>query len=139
MVIDGNLQYTADTNLLGLVAQNYVRVYHPCSGGTNQTTSTTQPNAMTSPTFDAAILSLTGSFMVDNYNCGATLGNLNVNGAIAQIYRGIVGIFGSTPHGYSKNYTYNDNLRSEEPPHFLEPIEATWRVVRETECNGTGC
>lgn len=139
IVIDGNLQYTANTNLLGLVAQNYVRVYHPCTGGTNQTNSVTQPNSMNNPTIDAAILSLTGSFMVDNYNCGATLGNLNVNGAIAQIYRGIVGIFGSTPHGYSKNYTYNDNLRSEEPPHFLEPIEATWRVVRETECNGTGC
>ena len=80
-------------NLLGLVAQNYVRVYHPCTGGTNQTNSVTQPNSMNNPTIDAAILSLTGSFMVDNYNCGATLGNLNVNGAIAQIYRGIVGIF----------------------------------------------
>lgn len=141
IIVDGNLTYDSPNTLLGLVAQNYVRVYHPCSGGTNVTTSTTQPNALSSPTIDAAILGLTGSFMVDNYSCGAPLGSLTVNGAIAQIYRGIVGTFsGSTiASGYSKNYWYNDNLRSEEPPHFIEPIEATWRTVRETECNGAGC
>jgi hypothetical protein len=40
--------------------------------------------------------------------------------------------------GYLKTCWYNDSLRSEEPPHFIEPIDATWRVVPETECNGAG-
>ena len=141
IIVDGNVTYDSPSTLLGLVAQNYVRVYHPCTSGNNLTGSSTQPNSLSSPTIDAAILGLTGSFMVDNYNCGSPLGSLTVNGAIAQIYRGIVGTFSgsSISSGYSKNYWYNDNLRSEEPPHFIEPIEATWRVVRETECNGAGC
>ena len=40
---------------------------------------------------DAAILSLQHSFIVDNYQCGAKLGKLTVNGAIAQQFRGPVG------------------------------------------------
>ena len=37
IVIDGNITHTGNA-LLGLIAQNYVRVYHPCSGtgGSNQ-------------------------------------------------------------------------------------------------------
>jgi hypothetical protein len=128
IVIDGNISRPAGSNaLLGLVAQNYVRVYHPCSSNTNQSGS------MSNPSITAAILTLSGSFIVDNYTCGAQLGNLSVTGAIAQIYRGPVGQIGTS--GYLKNYTYDDNLRAEEPPHFLEPVQAAWHVVRETECN----
>ena len=53
-------------------------------------------------------------------------------GAIAQVYRGPVGTIGST--GYLKNYVYDDRLREQEPPHFLNPIQAAWRIQRETEC-----
>ena len=128
IVVDGSLT-TSSGALVGLLANNYVRVYHLCSGGDNGT------GLLNGPTIDAAILSLTGSFIVDNYNCGANLGNLNVNGAIAQIHRGPVG--GSS--GYNKSYIYNDVLRTEEPPHFLEPIQASWQAERETECNGSSC
>jgi hypothetical protein len=113
--------------LLGLVAQNFVRIYHPCSNGQNQSGS------LSNPSIQAALLSLTGSFIVDNYNCGTQLGSLNVTGAIAQLYRGPVGVIGQD--GYLKNYNYDDTLRAEEPPHFLEPVQAAWHVVRETECN----
>jgi type II secretory pathway pseudopilin PulG len=127
IVIDGNITHSGNA-LLGLIAQNYVRVYHPCSGGTNQS------GYLSNPTIDAAILALTGSFIVDNYDCGSQsqLGNLSVFGAIAQVFRGPVGLIGST--GYLKNYTYDDRLREQEPPHFLNPIQAAWRIQRETEC-----
>ena len=54
-------------------------------------------------------------------------------GLIAQSYRGLAGIIGQD--SYIKNYNYDDDLRAEEPPHFLEPIQAAWHVARETECN----
>lgn len=129
VVIDGNLTKNSGSSLLGLIAQNYVRIYHPCTNSVNRTGSTSNPQ------ISAAILALTGSFIVDNYNCGAQLGSLSVTGAIAQIYRGPVGVIGTS--GYLKNYTYDDNLRAEEPPHFLEPVQAAWHVERETECNGS--
>jgi hypothetical protein len=56
-----------------------------------------------------------------------------VTGAIAQKYRGIVGTFGSSQTGYIKNYAYDDRLKYREPPHFLDPVQTAWRVVRETE------
>ncbi|MGI8572530.1 MAG: hypothetical protein ACR2L9_07900 [Solirubrobacteraceae bacterium] len=128
IVIDGSVtRPNGSSALLGLLAQNFVRIYHPCANGQNQSGS------LANPSIQAAILSLAGSFIVDNYNCGAQLGSLNVTGAIAQIYRGPVGIIGQD--GYLKNYNYDDTLRAEEPPHFLEPVQAAWHVVRETECN----
>jgi hypothetical protein len=127
IVIDGNL-ISSGSALLGLIAQKYVRVYHPCSNGFNQNGS------LTNPTIDAAVMALTGSFIVDNYTCGSQLGSLNVVGAIAQIFRGPVGTTGSGSTGYLKNYTYDDRLREQQPPHFLNPVQAAWRVQRETEC-----
>lgn len=130
IVIDGSITHSGNA-LLGLIAQNFVRVYHPCSGsnGSNQT------GYLADPQIDAAILSVSASFIVDNYDCGSQgeLGHLNVFGAIAQVYRGPVGIIGR--YGYLKHYVYDDRLREQEPPHFLNPIQAAWRIQRETECS----
>jgi hypothetical protein len=121
IIIDGHLTRSTggDDLLLGLVANNFVRVYHPCTGGISDLN------------IHAAILALNYSFMVDNWNCGSGLGRLNVNGAIAQYYRGPVGTTGGT--GYIKNYTYNRRLRYREPPYFLDPQLASWRVSRQSE------
>ena len=62
----------------------------------------------------AAILSTKHSFLVDNYGCGESLEKLNVYGAIAQKFRGIVGTTGGT--GYIKNYNYDERLAVDEPP-----------------------
>ena len=60
---------------------------------------------MTSVRVDAAILALNHSFIVDNWYCGANLGTLTVNGAIAQKFRGPVGTGGaSSGSGYIKDY-----------------------------------
>ncbi len=59
-----------------------------------------------------------------------TLGTLTVNGAISQKFRGPVGTTGGT--GYFKNYNYDDRLRYQEPPNFLDPVESAWHIQRET-------
>jgi type II secretory pathway pseudopilin PulG len=123
IIINGNLTHATDDLLLGLVANNFVRVYHPsCSSSTGAT-----PDIH----IEAAILALNHSFLVDNWDCGGSLGDLNVEGAIAQKFRGPVGTTGGT--GYIKNYTYNDLLRYREPPYFLDPVLSSWRISRQSE------
>ena len=133
------------SGMLGLIANNFIRVKHPvcpssnlgCSSGTitSQTLSScnsgvngtgTQSNL----TIHAAMLAINHSFIVDHYNCGASLGELTVQGAIMQKFRGAVGTTGGT--GYLKDYSYDDRLRYQEPPHFLDPIETAWHIQRQT-------
>jgi hypothetical protein len=82
-------------------------------------------------------MSLQHSFVVDQYNCGNPLGTLTVNGGIAQNFRGPVGTGsnGTVSTGYAKSYTYDDRLRYEEPPHFIDPVQGSWRIQRQTECD----
>jgi hypothetical protein len=130
VIINGNLERANDDLLLGLVANNFVRVYHPVNWDDGRCTSNTGA-ALSNPVIEAAILALSHSFIVDNWDCGARLGDLTVDGAIAQYFRGPVGTSGGT--GYLKNYVYNDRLRYREPPYFLDPVQAAWRIARQTE------
>jgi hypothetical protein len=114
------------TAVLGLISNNYVRVYHPCSSETNGTGS------FKDPWIYAAILATQHSWIVDNSSCGSGEGKLNIYGAVAQNYRGVV-LRGS--HGYVKNYEYDDRLATDEPPYFLAPLKAGWRVIRQTAQN----
>jgi len=151
------------TATLGLIASEYVRVYHPvgvtytkggggCNKGdtllssgkceyANSSGGCDAPNLSVSEDPNkwgiqsniwvyAAILSTSHSFLVDNYNCGSSLGELHVYGAIAQDYRGIVATSGGT--GYVKDYKYDGRLAADEPPYFLAPLKAGWKVIRET-------
>ncbi|HEY1688933.1 MAG TPA: hypothetical protein VGF95_08725 [Solirubrobacteraceae bacterium] len=135
-----------DVATLGLIANDYVRIYHPleevekCSSqgfgkSAKQVCTTTTVNgkgSLTNPWIYAAILATKSSFLVDNYKSGTELGHLNVYGAIAQNYRGIVGQSGSGGTGYLKEYKYDERLAVDEPPYFLQPLNAEWRVIRET-------
>jgi Tfp pilus assembly protein PilX len=134
IIIDDDL-IRSGNGMLGLIANNFVRVYHPfsaqtgrgdCNGGSNGSGSQTDLR------IDAAILAIQHSFIVDHYDCGASLGTLTVNGAIGQKFRGAVGTFGSSNTGYLKNYTYDDRLRYISPPHFLDPVESAWHIQRQT-------
>ncbi len=109
------------TAVLGLIANNYVRVYHPCSSGKNTT-------PWENPWVYAAILATKHSWIVDNANCGSLQGKLNIYGALAQNYRGVVYRNG---HGYEKHYVYDERLATDEPPYFLQPLKAGWKVVRQ--------
>jgi Tfp pilus assembly protein PilE len=141
LIINGNIYPTSvktlgeeptGTDTLGLIAGHYVRVYHPVTN-TNCGKAENGAESLKSPWIYAAILSTNHSFAVDNFECGNPLGNLNVYGAIAQRFRGIVGIVEGS--GYIKNYKYDERLAVDEPPYFLNPINAGWKVARETAPN----
>ena len=128
IIIEEDITRTG-SGVLGLVANNFVRVKHPCSFGSNQS-GTPADNLRV----DAAILAIQHSFIVDHYDCGDDLGELEVNGAISQKWRGPVGTNsgGSVNHGYYKDYNYDDRLRYQEPPNFLDPVQSAWHIQRET-------
>jgi hypothetical protein len=135
IIVTGSLTRTSGntTALMGLIANGFVRVWHPVTKS-NGTCTGNASNTPTNVTIHAAILSLGGSFTVDNYNCGSPLGTLTVSGAIAQKHRGAVGTGGSSiVTGYVKNYNYNDQLKYRSPPSFLDPVQASWKVIRQAE------
>lgn len=138
IVITGNTTYlggTTGTDVLGLIADNYIQVYHPVRCATMGSNGTCQAYAeLLSPntgpsnvTIQAALLSLSHSFIVQNYQRGTTKGTLTVTGAIAQRYRGPVGTTGNT--GFIKNYTYDQRLKYTSPPFFLDPVKSAWGVA----------
>jgi Tfp pilus assembly protein PilX len=149
VIVTGNLLNSVDTNptgtasltgaaTLGLVANQYVRVYRPVSNpsSTNCASNSATPGDIT---IDGAILALAHSFAVDNYDCG-TPGTLTIHGAIAQKYRGAVGTGnsnGTVVTGYSKNYNYDNRFKYVMPPYVFDLQNTSWNLVRETEANGS--
>ncbi len=104
-----------------------------CATNAENMNATEDPNhwgSLENPTIDAAILSTKHSWIVDNYECGKSLGKLNVWGSIAQFWRGPVGTGGGT--GYIKNYNYDERLAAQQPPSFLSPSSTSWKLSRET-------
>ena len=127
ILITENVNNSADF-VLGLIANNFVRVYHPVDSSCNNN------GGPFSIEIDAAILALQHSFTVDHYYCGSPLGTLTVNGVIAQKFRGPVGTGGtSVSTGYVKDYNYDDRLQLRQPPYFLDPVQSAWRIQRQTE------
>jgi hypothetical protein len=154
VIVIGNIETTHEASgkptgvaALGLIANDFVRVYHPvtgsgvntqgsCPGGNNETKST-DPRGWGSNenlVVDAGILSTKNSWIVDNFSCGASLNELTVWGAIAQDWRGRV-TKGPGGGGYPhKNYNYDERLATDQPPSFLSPTTTTgWKIQRETE------
>lgn len=121
--------------VMGLVANNFVRVYHPVTSF--DSSAREKATAMGTVNIQAAILTLNHSFIVDNYAYGTPLQNLNVTGAIAQNFRGPVGTGNGATNatGYIKNYWYDDRLKYRTPPYFLQPTSSAWNVVRFNEQN----
>ncbi|MEI8055787.1 MAG: pilus assembly PilX N-terminal domain-containing protein [Actinomycetes bacterium] len=136
IVITWHLDYaggSSGTDLLGLMANNYVEIYHPiqctsysgaeCVSGTNLI-PTGKTTTFTNSRVNAAVLSVNHSFRVENYRWGTSLGTLNITGALAQRYRGIVG---SGSAGFAKNYVYDARLRYASPPKFLDPVQSAYQ------------
>ncbi len=138
IVVKGSILRGADA-MLGLIANNFIRIYHPVNPDpqdpTNHSSCVNDASTPKNVEVDAAILALNHSFTVDSYFCGSPLGTLTVNGTIAQEFRGPVGTGSGSQiaTGYLKNYTYDDRLRLREPPHFLDPVQASWRIQRYAE------
>jgi len=133
---------TPTTNaLLGLVANNFIRIYHPLEGTREMhytkcgNTKNSAAKDLSNPIIYAAMLALNHAILVDDFDCGAPLGHLNVYGALAGKYsNGMTGVINGTTveHGYSYNAQYDNRLQVEEPPHFLNPIQAAWYIRRQT-------
>jgi hypothetical protein len=156
IIIEGNVtRASGSQGLLGLIANNFVRVKHPfcrehsgaaegCpsgwipaetspgSGGSAECHGGKNKSALSNLKIEAAILAIEHSFIVDHYDCGSELGTLTVKGDISQKFRGTVGTSGGSSTGYIKSYEYDDRLRYMEPPNFLDPIEPAWHIQRET-------
>ncbi len=136
IIIDGNTTASSEEAMLGLIANNFIRIYHPfktvvINKKTGQTECQNGTGSISNIEVDAAILAINHSFIVDNYDCGAALGTLTINGAISQKYRGVVGTTGSGT-GYLKSYNYDDRLHTITPPSFIQPVESDWVIGRET-------
>jgi Tfp pilus assembly protein PilX len=140
ILITGNVTYAGGTNgtdVLGLIAQNSVEIYHPVQrGNCTQTSNGTctayaysnlaglNGSVLTNVTIQASVLTLQHSFGVQSYSLGGQLGTITVYGSIAQRYRGPVGTSGGS--GYLKNYNYDTRLRYAPPPFFLDPVRSSW-------------
>jgi hypothetical protein len=88
-------------------------------------------NTFTNPQIHAAILALGHSFIVQNYDEGAQLGTITVNGVIAQKWRGPVGTSGGT--GYLKGYGYDSRMQYASPPYVQEITETDYRTSQWAE------
>jgi hypothetical protein len=162
VVIDGNICYSSEstcasttgesggpptsaTDVLGLIAYNYVEVNHPVNNGNNISLCGVGSHPPAAPACDlgtsggqgtpliinAVILALNHSFLVNNYASGSTLGTLTVNGTVSEDWRGPVGTSnsGTIVSGYSKNYQYDSRLRYFAPPYYLSPGTASWGIA----------
>jgi hypothetical protein len=182
IVITGNLCYASwtsngsvacdssptspTTDVLGLIAYNYVVVNHPVSATTgggyggggfgggqttysnysqctnneatysSSTTSWTLGCDLVNPVIDAAILALNAQYYVDNWDFASSEGNIYVNGAISEDYRGPVGT-GSSSTGYDKQYTYDGRLEYLSPPDYLNPGTTSWTLGTISATMGT--
>jgi len=177
IVIDGNLCYTDDvsggtcttsptspsTNVLGLVADNFVELSHPMAYTTSHGNETITGNAPTcsaglgsgttlcdlsNPIIDAVILALKGSFLVNYWDQGSVLGAncpvggvancITLNGSIDQAWRGPVGTGSpSVSTGYAKNYQWDSRLEYLSPPYYLNPGTSQWGYASFTNVSGS--
>jgi len=127
--IVGDLLYNNNQqDLLGLVAQAAVWVWNPmkniATNGSSGTAILPQNR-----TIYAAILSVSHTFQVQNYQIGAARGTLKVVGSIAQNFRGTVGT-GSGTTGFLKDYGYDTRLTYSSPPKFLMPTSTTYNTTQ---------
>jgi type II secretory pathway pseudopilin PulG len=134
IVVTGNLSVADNlttTDVIGLIADNNVWVYHPLTSTSTELLASSARVTV----IQAAILSVSHSFVVQNWGDGDPLGTLNVTGAIAQKYRGPVGTGSSTSisTGYHKNYVYDPRLAYLQPPYFLSPTSSQWLVTSMTD------
>lgn len=136
--VTGDVKYVdGNADILGLVGQNAVWVWNPMRTGTSNNRTTYTALTPAGRRIDAALLSVTHTFQVQNVGVGGSRGTLTVNGAIAQKFRGIVYKSGDGYEGgYAKAYTYDQRLRYTAPPKFLSPVTTTYGVTVLQEVAG---
>ena len=137
VVVVGDTTYAGGltgSDALGLIPQNYAWIYHPVKSNGSNLLSTPVRR------LDAAVLSVSHSFLVQNWRSGDKLSTLTdessklqIRGAIAQKHRGPVGTGGGSGTGYFKAYTYDKRLLNVPPPYFIRPQTSPYNVLRITD------
>jgi len=119
--------------VVGLIADRFIRVEHKVKQNTSG--AWINADATEDVQIDAAMLSVQHSFLADNYDVGAHMGDLVIHGAIGQNFRGPVGQTNitNTGPGYTKDYNYDNRLKYRSPPYFLPPVNAAWSVANKHE------
>ncbi|MGN8049334.1 hypothetical protein ACTJKO_06550 [Curtobacterium sp. 22159] len=129
LYVTGDITYPSTrspSTVLGLIGQRAVWVWNPINSSNSAILGTNRE-------IDAAILSNTGTFVVQNWTRGPSSGRgtLIVKGSIAQNFRGAVGL--SSGQGYTKAYTFDSSLATYTPPKFPQPTVTTYRVATQVE------
>lgn len=129
LYVTGDITYSANrsaSTVLGLIGQRAVWVWNPIRPDGNAILPSNRE-------IDAAILSNTGTFVVQNWTRGSAYGRglLTVNGSIAQNFRGAVGL--ASGQGYTKAYQFDSSLAVYTPPKFPQPTVTTYRVATQVE------
>jgi hypothetical protein len=139
ILIIGDLDYQdrgAGTDMLGLIADNCVWVYHPVTAaGANLL-----PVAQMVHTVQAVVMSVRHSYLLQNWAKGAGVpltSGLSFLGSIVQRFTGPFGTFnpgnGARISGIPATLTYDLRLGTLQPPYFLAPESAAWKVVTVTD------
>lgn len=113
---NNNCSYKWDTGAESEVAGWPTRKSDPTVGRVNPTSGIQ---------IAGSIQTLQHSFLVQKYSVGGALGNLMVNGSIAQRWRGIVG---QGTNGYLKDYNYDTRLQYAAPPYFPRWAKSQWSL-----------
>jgi hypothetical protein len=124
--------------MIGLSATNYIQL--PDSNTYQLGSQTKTMSTVSNLTIDAAMVALDHSLWLPGWSSDGTLGTLTLNGSIAQEYRGPVGAHnssGTLVDGYSKDYTYDNRLKFQQPPYFTSPTLPNWIDSSFAECNAT--
>ena len=140
--ITWNLTYnggTSGTDLLGLIANNYVEIWHPvsCSNGNcnnlnaNFPGETARGAPFSSPTIQSAMLAVNHRIRLQNAGSGSTLGTLTIYGVLGQRFRGPVGAVSGTTlvAGMAKSYNYDQRLKYQSPPKYLDPVASAFAIA----------
>jgi type II secretory pathway pseudopilin PulG len=140
LYVTNHLDYaggTSGSSFLGLIAEQFLYVWHPTrttSTGTTNLDLPGQTTPFTDARISAALLSVNHTITVQNHRLGDSLGTLNITGALTQKYRGSVRtVINGVPSGYAKNYVYDPRLHYDAPPRFLNPALSAFSAVRTAE------
>jgi type II secretory pathway pseudopilin PulG len=122
---------TTGSDIVGLIAGNYVWVYHPVNNGMQNITDPV-PH-----TIDAAVLALRHSYILQNWDQGNPLGSISFRGSVAQEFSGPFATAypgGTIRNGYpDQSMTYDPRLAYMQPPFFLQPDSSPWAVATVTD------
>lgn len=122
LIIRQSIGKPIPSSVLGLIGNKGIEIYHPVTPDGKNMAGLPPVTGVA-----AALLSLNDSISVQNYDKGAHMGVLGVNGSFAQKWRGPLGTTDGL-HGYYKQWKYDAILKDVSPPYFLTPVNGAFSV-----------